>query len=44
MRLLQDLNNIKLKVIDAVIKAKNADDFQAAHALMTRLFFTNILL
>lgn len=44
MRLLQDLNNIKLKVIDAVIKAKNAEDFKSAHELMTRLFFTNILL
>lgn len=44
MRLLQDLNNIKTSVIDAVLSAKNASEFKQAHNLMERLFFTNILL
>lgn len=44
IRLLQDLNNIKKTVIDAVISAKSIDEFKAARTTMERLFFTNILL
>jgi hypothetical protein len=44
MQLLQNLNNIKTQVISAILNAKNAEDFTAARELMTRLFFTNILL
>jgi hypothetical protein len=44
IRLLQDLNNIKKVVIDAVIKAKSVKDFESARTTMERLFFTNILL
>lgn len=44
IRLLQDLNTIKTTVVDAVLNAKNAEEFKKAHNLMERLFFTNILL
>lgn len=44
MQLLQNLKNIKTQVIDAILNAKNAEDFAMARELMTRLFFTNILL
>jgi hypothetical protein len=44
MQLLQNLKNIKTQVIDAILNAKNAEDFAKARELMTRLFFTNILL
>jgi hypothetical protein len=44
MQLLQNLNNIKTQVINAILNAKNAEDFAAARELMLRLFFTNILL
>jgi hypothetical protein len=42
--LLQNLKNIKTQVISATLNAKNAEDFANARELMTRLFFTNILL
>jgi hypothetical protein len=42
--LLQNLKNIKTQVISATLNAKNAEDFASARELMTRLFFTNILL
>lgn len=44
MQLMQNLNNIKARVISAILDAKNAEDFAGAHELMTRMFFTNILL
>jgi len=44
MRLIQDLNNIKKTVIDAVMAAKTIEDFKSARTTMERLFFTNILL
>ena len=44
MQLLQNLNNIKIQVISAILSAKNADEFAGARELMLRLFFTNILL
>jgi hypothetical protein len=44
MQLMQNLNNIKTQVISSILNAKNAEDFAAARDLMTRLFFTNILL
>ena len=44
MQLLQNLNNIKMQVISAILNAKNAEDFAKARELMLRLFFTNILL
>lgn len=44
LRLLQDLHNIKIQVVDAALQAKDADGFAAARTFMERLFFTNILL
>lgn len=44
IRLLQDLYNIRDRVIDTILAAKNKEDFVAARSEMERLFFTNILL
>lgn len=43
LRLLQDLHNIKLQVVDSLLKEKTLD-FSSTRNLMDRLFITNIML
>jgi hypothetical protein len=44
MRLLQDLSNIREKIITSLLEAQTPKEFQVTRILMERLFFTNILL